>query len=72
MTSETVGDVGIVHNQFDPTVFADGLEEYRRNSQQCLDMVNRGRLRYETEFSSHAIQRKLVALVREVETSRNG
>ena len=66
--SETVGDAGIVHGQFDPIVFADSLEAYRRDYQQCLDMTTRGRLRYEAEFCPQAIQRKLVALVREMET----
>jgi glycosyltransferase involved in cell wall biosynthesis len=66
---ETMGKAGIVHDKFEPLVFADSLEAYRRNPQRRLEMADEGRLRYEMEFHPEAIQKKLVSLVREVEIS---
>jgi glycosyltransferase involved in cell wall biosynthesis len=65
---ETLGDVGMVHERFDPLTFGDDLEEIRHNSARRLAMADSGRLRYESEFHPRAIQRKLLRLVREVET----
>jgi prepilin-type processing-associated H-X9-DG protein len=64
---ETVGDAGIVHERFDPMVFADSLQQMHRNPKRRLEIVTAGRLRYEREFHPKAIQRKLISLLREVE-----
>jgi glycosyltransferase involved in cell wall biosynthesis len=64
---ETVGDAGIVHDRFDPMVFADSLQQVHRNPKQRVDIAECGRLRYESEFHPRAIQRKLLSLLQELE-----
>ena len=63
---ETVGDAGIVHQRFDPMVFAASLQQVHRNPQRRLEILTSGRLRYEREYHPLAIQRKLLNLLREV------
>jgi len=63
---ETVGDAGILHQRFDPMIFATSLQQVHRNPQWRLEIMTSGRLRYEREFHPLAIQRKLLSLLQEV------
>lgn len=66
---ETVGGAGMVHDHFDPMLFAGSLDQVHRNPQQCLETVTLGRLRYERAFHPQAIRRKFLTLLEDVETA---
>jgi glycosyltransferase involved in cell wall biosynthesis len=68
---ETLGDAGIVHEQFDAAVFAGSIERLRRDPQLRLDLAECGRRRYELEYQPEVLGRKLLKLVGELRELQN-
>ena len=63
---ETCGPCGVVQEQYDADLLAEGIAECVENPLLARSLAQSGRLRYETEFHPDAIGAKLMTLVREV------
>jgi glycosyltransferase involved in cell wall biosynthesis len=56
---ETVGGAGIVWDEFDETLFSVSMNRVLTNSRTSLGLGLRGQCRYEEEFSTRVIEKKL-------------
>lgn len=66
---ETAGDAGWISTTYDSSALAGALAEIIDNPDTTREFARRGRERYESVFHSSPIERQLLSLVREVESS---
>jgi glycosyltransferase involved in cell wall biosynthesis len=64
---ETMGNAGILYDEFDPVRFAESLEQLRQSPPFGIELANRGRERYETEFHPETIGHKFLDLIGQLE-----
>jgi glycosyltransferase involved in cell wall biosynthesis len=63
---ETVGDAGIVWDEFDETLFSVSMKRVLSESETSTELGLRGKRRFEGEFSTRVIEKKFAGALAEI------